>query len=176
MWVGGEPMRETGWIRTVGMVICAVMALGLSSVARADSTIRGTFGDWTLRCETPAGSPGEQCVLLQSVAAEDRDQVQLAVLVLKSPRGGYFLRVIVPLGVILPSGLGLKIDNTDIGRTGFMRCLANGCMAEVEMEDALLNRFKTGDHALFVIFMAPDDGVGFPIKLSGFADGLAKLP
>jgi invasion protein IalB len=169
-------MRATGWSRTVRMVVGAVVALGLASGARADSTIRGTFGDWTLRCETPAGADREQCVLVQSVAAEDRDQVQLAVLVLKTPRGGYFLRVVVPLGVILPSGLGLKIDDTDIGRTGFLRCLANGCMAEVAMEDALLNRFKSGDHALFFVFMAPEDGVGFPIRLAGLADGLAKLP
>ncbi len=47
------------------------------------------------------------------------------------------MRVVAPLGVLLPSGLGLKIDNADIGRAGFVRCLPNGCIAEVIMDDAL---------------------------------------
>jgi invasion protein IalB len=99
----------------------------------------------------------------------------MAVIVLRAPNGGFILRVVVPLGIILPSGLGLKIDKVDIGRTGFMRCLANGCMAEVVMDDTLLNRFKTGDTALFVIFLTPDEGVGIPIQLTGFSSGLSKL-
>ena len=56
-----------------------------------------------------------------------------------------------------------------------MRCLANGCLAEVVMDEALVNRFSTGETALFVVFPAPDDGVGIPIKLTGFANGLVKL-
>ena len=48
------------------------------------------------------------------------------------------MRVVAPLGVLLPSGLGLKIDHADIGRAGFVRCLPNGCIAEVVMDDALI--------------------------------------
>jgi len=43
------------------------------------------------------------------------------------------------------------------------------------MDEALVNRFSKGDTALFVVFPAPDDGVGIPIKLTGFANGLVKL-
>ena len=32
------------------------------------------------------------------------------------------MRVVAPLGVLLPSGLGLKIDNAELGRAGFVRC------------------------------------------------------
>ncbi len=41
------------------------------------------------------------------------------------------LRVVAPLNVLLPAGLGLKVDDADIGRAGFVRCLPNGCVAEV---------------------------------------------
>jgi invasion protein IalB len=133
------------------------------------------FGDWSLRCESTALNAGEQCVLVQSVMAEDRPTFQLAVIVLKNPAGSYVLRVVAPLGIILPSGLGLKIDRLDIGKTGFVRCLANGCMAEVTMDDGLIQRFSTGETALFVVFSAPDDGVGVPIRLSGFASGILKV-
>ncbi len=155
-----------------------LLAFGFAEPAGAafDPAVKGVYGDWALRCESNAQAAGEQCVLVQNVSAEDRPTLQMVVIVLKNPAGGYILRVVVPLGVILPSGLGLKIDRVDIGRTGFMRCLTNGCLAEVVMDDALVNRFSTGDTALFIVFPAPDDGVGIPIKLTGFANGLAKLP
>ena len=113
------------------------MALGCSR-AGAQGVVKNTFGDWQMRCETPAGAKAEQCALVQNVAAEDRPNVTLVVIVLKTADGkSRLLRVVAPLGVLLPSGLGLKIDQTDIGRAGFVRCLATGCVAEVVMEDKL---------------------------------------
>jgi invasion protein IalB len=167
-------------IRVSLSIIAVILLVFTVNNARAagaafDPAVKGVFGDWALRCESNAQTTGEQCVLVQNVSAEDRPNLQMVVIVLKNPSGGYILRVVVPLGVILPSGLGLKIDRADIGRTGFMRCLANGCLAEVVMDDTLINRLSTGDTALFVIFPAPEDGVGIPIKLTGFANGLAKL-
>ena len=123
-----------------------------------------------------AGALTEQCVLVQNVYADGKPDIQLVVIVLKVPDGGHLLRVVAPLGVVLPAGLGLKIDGTDIGRTGFMRCLGNGCMAEVTMDDGLIGRFSTGSTAMFVIYPRPDEGVGIPISLAGFASGLARLP
>jgi invasion protein IalB len=86
------------------------------------------------------------------------------------------MRVVAPLGVLLPSGLGLKIDNADIGRAGFVRCLPNGCIAEVVMNDDLLTKLRNGKTATFVIFQTPEEGIGFPMSLKGFAEGYDKLP
>ena len=83
----------------------------------------------------------EQCALIQSVTAEDRPNVGLTVMVLKTAdQKSRILRVLAPLGVLLPSGLGLKIDDTDVGRAGFVRCLPNGCVAEVVMDDTLVEQ------------------------------------
>ena len=105
------------------------------SDAQAQGLVRNTFGDWQLRCETPAGAKAEQCALVQYLAAEDRPNLTLVVIVLKTADNrGYLLRVVAPLGILLPSGLGLKIDQTDVGRAGFVRCLTTGCVAEVMMD------------------------------------------
>ncbi len=61
------------------------------------------------------------------------------------------MRVVVRFDVLLPSGLGLKIDQTDIGRAGFVRCLQNGCVAEVIMDDNLLRQLRSGQTATFII-------------------------
>jgi invasion protein IalB len=145
--------------------------------AQGEPPIRSTHGDWQVRCDTPAGAQNEQCVLMQFVTAEDRENVGLTVIVLKTADGqAKIMRVLAPLGVLLPSGLGLKIDETDMGRAGFVRCLPNGCVAEVILEDQLLQQLGTGQTATFIIFQTPEEGIGIPISLNGFQPGYAALP
>ena len=158
--------------------ICAALGLGLlSDPAAAQGVVKSKFGDWEMRCETPPGASREQCALIQSVAAEDRPNVNLVVIVLKTADGkSRLLRVVAPLGVLLPSGLGLKVDDTDIGRAGFVRCLPTGCIAEVTMEDKLIDQLGKGKSATFIIFQTPEEGIGIPLTLAGFKDGFDKLP
>ena len=81
-----------------------------------------------------------------------------------------------PLGVLLPSGLGLKLDNQDVGRAGFVRCLPNGCVAEVVMDEKLLGQLRSAKTATFIIFETPEEGIGFPLSLNGLGEGYDKLP
>ena len=168
----------SGWIRAL-----ACMCLGLaasawqSAPASAQGAVKGKFGDWEMRCETPPGASREQCAIIQSVAAEDKPNINLVVIVLKTADGkSRLLRVIAPLGVLLPAGLGLKIDQVDVGRAGFVRCLPSGCIAEVVMEDKLIDQMGSGQSATFIIFNTPEEGVGIPLALTGFKDAYSKLP
>ncbi len=159
-------------------VILAGFGLCLAAApAFAQGVVKNTFGDWQLRCETPAGAKKEQCAIVQNVAAEDRPNLTLLVIVLKTADGkSRLLRVAAPLGVLLPAGLGLKIDQNDVGRAGFVRCLATGCIAEVVLEDPLINQFKTGGTATFIVFQTPEEGIGIPVSLGGFAQAFDSLP
>ena len=145
--------------------------------AQGEPPVRSTHGDWQVRCDTPAGAQSEQCVLMQFVTAEDRENVGLTVIVLKTAdKKAKIMRILAPLGVLLPSGLGLKIDDTDMGRAGFVRCLPNGCVAEVILEDKLLQKLEGGKTATFIIFQTPEEGIGIPISLNGFGPGFDNLP
>ena len=153
----------------------AVVAVAPPSAG--EPPVRSTHGDWQIRCDTPAGAQNEQCVLMQFVTAEDRDNVGLTVIILKTAdRQARIMRVLAPLGVLLPSGLGLKIDAADMGRAGFVRCLPNGCVAEVILEDQLLTSLRSGATATFIIFQTPEEGIGIPISLDGFGAGYDTLP
>ena len=164
-------LSRTALILT-GLGLCLAAA-----PAGAQGVVKNTFGDWQLRCETPAGAKNEQCAIVQNVAAEDRPNLTLLVIVLKTADGkSRLLRVAAPLGVLLPAGLGLKIDQNDVGRAGFVRCLATGCIAEVVLEDPLINQFKTGGTATFIVFQTPEEGIGIPVSLGGFAQAFDSLP
>jgi len=163
------------WVR-LGLVFIALAAVP-AGPAWAQGAVRASYGDWQIRCDTPPGAQKEQCALVQSVTAEDRPNVALTVLVLKTAdQKSRILRVLAPLGVLLPSGLGLKIDAADVGRAGFVRCLPNGCVAEVVLDDTLIGQLRTGKDATFIIFQTPEEGIGIPLSLNGFGDGFDKLP
>jgi invasion protein IalB len=154
-----------------------VAVLGFGGSAVAQGMVKNTFGDWQMRCETPAGAKNEQCALVQNVAAEDRPNMTLLIIVLKTADGkSRLLRVVTPLGVLLPAGLGLKIDQADIGRAGFVRCINTGCFAEVVLEDNLIGQLKKGGTATFIVFQTPEEGVGIPVSLNGFGPGFDSLP
>ena len=151
--------------------------VSIAPPAQGEPPVRSVHDAWQVRCDTPAGAQSEQCVLMQFVTAEDRDNVGLTVIVLKTADGqARIMRILAPLGVLLPSGLGLKIDDTDIGRAGFVRCLPNGCVAEVILEEDLLGQLNKGKTATFIIFQTPEEGIGIPISLAGFGEGFQALP
>ncbi len=161
----------------VGAAALFVAAAAGAGPAAAQGAVRSVHGDWQIRCETPAGAQTEQCALMQSVTAEDRPNVGLTVIVLKTAdQKSRLMRVVAPLGVLIPSGLGLKIDNNDVGRAGFVRCLPNGCIAEVVMDDNLIGKLRNGQTSTFIIFQTPEEGIGFPMSLKGFGEGFDQLP
>ncbi len=157
---------------TLWFVLSLSFALGQSS-----ENTTSKHGAWSIICDVPAGASAEQCALMQNVVAEDRPEVGLSVVVLKTADNkARILRVLAPLGVILPNGLGLNIDGKDLGRAYFVRCMADGCYAEVILKDDLLKTMQTGQSATFIIFASPEEGIGIPVDLDGFKSGYAKLP
>lgn len=148
-----------------------------SQVPQPPGTVRSSHGAWSVVCDKPAGASAEQCALMQNVIAEDRPEIGLSVVVLKTAdRKSKILRVLAPLGVLLPNGLGLNIDGKDIGRAYFVRCFADGCYAEVVLEDELLKTLRSGATATFIVFQSPEEGIGIPVDLKGFAEGYDALP
>jgi len=165
-------------IRSLVVVVAiASVAVEPPSHANAQAAVKAVHNDWQVRCDTPPGAQSEQCTLVKSVTAEDRPNASLTVVVLKTAdQKSRLLRVVAPMGVLLPAGLHLKVDQTDVGKAGFVRCLLSGCVAEVVMDDNLINRLRTGETATFIIFQTPDEGIGFPISLKGFAEAYDELP
>lgn len=171
-----------------------VLAFGVSVPgfypALAQGTLKEKYGDWQHRCDKTSASAEEQCILIQNVL--DQSDLNLAVVILRVEDTAAtaearkvnasapavrrpVLRVIAPLGILLPRGLGLKIDEREIGSTGFVRCLESGCVAEVDMDATLIEAFRKGKTALFAVFLTPEEGRGLPVTLAGFEQGFAQL-
>jgi invasion protein IalB len=168
------------------------LLLAQHGASNAQGAVKATYGDWEMRCEQQAAQ--EQCILYQNLADESRPDINLVIVVLNVADGEAagtprrpVLRVIAPLGVLLPRGLGLRIESAteknaqgqpavkDIGSTGFVKCVPSGCVAEVEMDETLVGEFGKGRTATFIIFHTPNEGRGLPLNLAGFAEGIKAL-
>ena len=136
-------------------VLAVVLApSGAQAQPAPEGTVKAQHGDWQVVCKPPAtGSGKEVCALVQSVTAEDRSNVGLTIYFQKFSNGTRVLRVFAPLGVLLPPGLGLKID----------------------AEDKLVEQLKTGKTAIFIIFQTEEAGIGIPISLKGFSEALPAI-
>ena len=100
----GKPGRRLLWTlqrRIPGFALAAaaaglVMLAGPGGSAHAQGTVRSVHGDWQIRCDTPPGAHAEQCVLIQSVTAEDRPNIGLTVIILRTAdKKSRIMRVIV---------------------------------------------------------------------------------
>lgn len=141
-----------------------------------EGTVKSQHGDWQVVCkDPPPGAKNSVCALVQSVTAEDKNNIGLTVYFQKFSNGTRVLRVFAPLGVLLPPGLGLKIDDKDVGHAPFLRCHNFACYAQVVVEDPLVEQLKTGKTAIFIIFQTEEAGIGIPISLAGFGEAMAAL-
>lgn len=178
--------RLTETIRGLAVASLVALAGGMLSFGEAraqagpngglDGTVKAQHGDWQIVCKPPPpGAKNETCALVQSVAAEDRNNVGLTVYFQRFSNGQQVLRVFSPLGVLLPPGLGLKIDGKDVGSAPFLRCHNFACYAQVVADATLVERLTNGQSAVFIIYQTEEAGIGIPISLKGFSEALKGL-
>ena len=84
-------------IRLAVLALCAALILPAGSVAAQTpegGTVKAQHGDWQVVCRPPPpGAKHEVCALVQSVTAEDRNNIGLTVYFQKFSDGKRVLRV-----------------------------------------------------------------------------------
>lgn len=174
------------WLLALAAAICLFAAIesparaqddGAQSPAGAAAVLRGTFGAWQLYCRTPPGAREEKCAIVQMVTDEQRPNVGLNVQLFKSIGDDVnMMRVVAPLGIFLPRGLGMKIDGEDVGNVPYIKCgMTSGCIAEFELQDEVVTKLKSGQSALLIIFPTVEEGIGIPVSLEGFTSAFETL-
>jgi invasion protein IalB len=149
------------------------------------ATVLATHGDWKIQCEkmpenanTPAGTPTEQCGMVQTASNEKEPQAQLTIIIVKQKEKDKIvpaMRVMAPLGVFLPTGIALEIDGAAVGRVPYARCTRQVCYATATASPDRLDKMQTGTAANFIIYQGPGLGMPMKISLSGFSAAFAGL-
>ncbi|MEM7398782.1 MAG: invasion associated locus B family protein [Pseudomonadota bacterium] len=173
----------------VGLIAALALLIALVTPVRAQdagaapspagpsAVLRGTYGAWQLYCRTPPGAREEKCAIVQMVTDEQRPNVGLNVQLFKSIGADTnMMRVVAPLGIFLPRGLGMKIDGEDVGNVPYIKCgKTSGCIAEFELQNEVVTKLKSGESALLIIFPTVEEGIGIPVSLDGFTKAFGTL-
>ena len=87
------------------------------------------------------------------------------------------LMVMVPLGVALPAGLQIKIDeDKEPTKLVYTICHPGGCTAEVEASDDIVNKLKKGKQMMVAAMNVAAKPIFLPVPLNGFEPTLAGKP
>ncbi|MDR1828141.1 MAG: invasion associated locus B family protein [Methylobacteriaceae bacterium] len=135
-----------------------------------------SFGMWTKRCEKYPGALVEQCRIEQYVVDEQRPNVSLLVMVFRTADGkNLFMRIVSPLGLMLPPGVRLAVNQQPLAvPVPFAQCFNVGCTAEL-VDNDIINSLKSAQSLHIIIWPTPDDPIGVPISLDGYAQALESL-
>ena len=164
-------------MRNIILVVIAVI-VSATTVATAQTLPKTTkkFGDWALSCRQLKADGPERCVLFQDILWQKGGKRILNVSVARTASDQPFVvAVTTPLGILLPAGLTLYVDEKELVRFPLRFCNINGCRGQFPVTAAMQKLFSDGAKGR-VVFRQPN---GRPLRvefsLKGFATGFAVL-
>jgi invasion protein IalB len=86
------------------------------------------------------------------------------------------LMVMVPLGMALPPGVQVKVDENEPVKLQYTLCHAAGCTAEAEASPAIIGQMQKGKQVVVAAINLSGKAIGFPVPLTGFDKALTGKP
>lgn len=111
------------------------------------------------------------CMTLHEQRINIRTGVPLISVAIRSVTGHAKERfmVTVPLGMVIPTGMGIKIDKEKVIKLNYTYCHGVGCVAEYAMTPELMKSLKSGkDMAVITVGILNGKTIGFKVPLNGF--------
>ncbi|RME35726.1 MAG: invasion associated locus B family protein [Gammaproteobacteria bacterium] len=135
-----------------------------------------SFKNWTVRCEKAKEAETETCYIFQNLVLKEGGQRVLHIAVGYLPQREEPVALLtLPLGISLPPGGTLQVDDNEPVRFQIERCEPNGCRAGLILKPELLEQFRKGMNAQVTFHDAARRPVSVPVSLQGFTAGLASL-
>ena len=157
-------MRLAVLLCCFGLVMFAVRPLLAQDPPQ---TLRETHGDWEVHCGI--GQTGvEECFMFQAVNMQGSLERVMTAVVAKPIGEQPLLRLTVPLGVLLPNGLNMTVDQVDMGTVGYLTCFADGCMTQVDMTPDVVSSLKGGFQGMITVTDTFGQPAQLPLSLTGF--------
>jgi invasion protein IalB len=125
--------------------------------------------DWEVACQDVEqdGKKSKACEMRQILVQKETQKEWLRI-----------LRIFTPLGVLLPPGMEIKIDDTEPLRVQYAVCLSRPprCLVAGPMEDKFVAMLKKGAGGTITFVLPNNKKVAAPFSLSGFTKSFNALP
>ncbi|MFQ5955201.1 MAG: invasion associated locus B family protein, partial [Kiloniellales bacterium] len=154
-------MARRGVARALSALFAATLGALVAGPVAGQPSDGQTFKDWRVRCQQPEAAEPRQCHIFQTVVVTRTAEPILYIAVGYPPDGSddAVVFITLPLGIHLPSGVTLRVDDGDPVGVLIEHCDRDGCHARLPLERRLVASFKAG----LVAHVAFRDGVGQPL-------------
>ena len=137
--------------------------------------LAATHGDWEVRCIEGT----QNCMMVQTVtngAGEPLIRVEVQKLG-GDQQADAVMRFRTPEGVLLQSGLGLRVDAGEAVAAPFLTCVRGQCIAQASLRNQEVAMFKRGAAAELSVVPAnaPNQPVTGTMSLMGFTRSFDSL-
>lgn len=170
--------------KSPGFMLAVVAGMGASSVFAASelpggaSSLRETYGDWTLNCGVVPAKDATTATVACNLSQEQFDNNKRRIIALglnPGIDGGAKGNFIMPFGLALEKGIVLRIDGGQATEpNAFRTCLPAGCLVPVTWADATIRSLGVG--TALKVTATTDDGqlLALSVSLKGFGAGYAR--
>jgi invasion protein IalB len=128
------------------------------------------FSPWTKVCQKgPAATDKQVCVIGKSGRVESGMPVAAAMLIEPEGEPRKILRIILPLGMALPPGTRVVIDQGQPMQGPYLVCIPTGCMSEYEASQELIENLRKGSGLVLQGINSGGQAISLVVPLAEFA-------
>jgi len=136
--------------------------------------------EWTKVCGTDPATEAEICYTTRDFVSEDGEPL-MAVAVYDIEGGeanepNRVVRMLMPLGLLLQPGIRFAADQNRPINGSYAICFPNGCFAEANIDDDVIDQFKAGETLNVSVQNQVGQVVTFAVPLEGFTAGFEGDP
>ncbi len=136
------------------------------------------FGNWKVRCRSGATQANKKalCVGVIDVLDKAHQRVVLLWIIGRNGKGGLTMNLQTPTGVIVASGVGLKLDDEPQPRAlPYQSCDQQSCSVVFAMDQKLVAALRQAKRTDITLHTTVGKDVSFHIPMSGTDKLLSKL-
>ncbi len=151
------------------------LALGLGVIAGAETHAQAADPDWQRKCGGVEVF-NDRCFIAQTLRLRDSGR-KLFEIAAGYPLDGEFPILLLsgPLGMYLPDGIRLQVDDTEAYRAVVAFCDGDGCHAYYRMTERLYRMFRQGRWLRIALNDGTRREIRFEVSLNGFTAGIESL-
>lgn len=182
-----------------GLALALLLALGDTAAAQDETpvdpgaagpdTVIESYGNWQVRCIPPvtAAAPAEggdateaeprtlACEAMQELFQSETGQ-RLVAVAFNRAGDGAGVTIVAPFGLLLPEGIVLTGNGTELARIGFRTCLPTGCIARADLDaDTVAALIAAPDLTLSMRAAAGGEPVTIPLLRAGLTEAWGRL-
>ena len=132
--------------------------------------------DWTKVCGKDPGNNKEICYTTRDFVSDQGQPVlALAVYDVKGDQTR-IVRFLMPLGLLLRPGIRFTVDQGQPTPGAYAICFPNGCFAEAQVKDDVINSLKKGTALNVSVQNQVGNEVTFQVPLAGFTKAFDGAP